>query len=48
MVNDLGMKVVSSHASFMPEQSRQVIDAHLELGFLCRISMDINARKTNP
>jgi sugar phosphate isomerase/epimerase len=32
MVNDLGMKVVSSHASFMPEQGRQVIDAHLELG----------------
>jgi len=32
MVNDLGMKVVSSHASFIPEQSRQVIDAHLELG----------------
>ncbi len=32
MVNDLGMKVVSSHVSFMPEQSRQVIDAHLELG----------------
>jgi len=32
MVVDLGMEVISSHAGFTPEQSRQVIDAHLELG----------------
>jgi sugar phosphate isomerase/epimerase len=32
MVHDLGMEVISSHVGFTPEQSRQVIDAHLELG----------------
>jgi sugar phosphate isomerase/epimerase len=32
MVNDLGMKVVSSHVAFSPENSQEVIDAHLELG----------------
>jgi sugar phosphate isomerase/epimerase len=32
MVTDLGMEVVSSHVSFTPENSRAVIDAHLELG----------------
>jgi sugar phosphate isomerase/epimerase len=32
MVEDLGMTLVSSHVGFSPEQSRQVVDAHLELG----------------
>jgi sugar phosphate isomerase/epimerase len=32
MVDDLGMKLVSSHAGIELEQSSQVIDAHLELG----------------
>jgi sugar phosphate isomerase/epimerase len=32
MVNDLGMKMISSHCGFKPEESRQVIDSHLELG----------------
>lgn len=31
-VSDLGMEMISSHVSFAPEQSKQVIDAHLELG----------------
>jgi sugar phosphate isomerase/epimerase len=32
MVDDLGMKLISSHVAIKPEQSQQVIDAHLELG----------------
>jgi sugar phosphate isomerase/epimerase len=32
MVDDLGMKVISSHAGITPEESRQAIDAHSELG----------------
>jgi sugar phosphate isomerase/epimerase len=31
LVNGLGMQLISSHVSFSPEQSKQVIDAHLEL-----------------
>jgi len=32
IVNDLGMKLISSHVAFNKNQSQQVIDAHLELG----------------
>jgi sugar phosphate isomerase/epimerase len=32
MVEDLGMKLISSHATFEPEQQRLAIDAHAELG----------------
>jgi sugar phosphate isomerase/epimerase len=32
MVEDLGMKMISSHASFIPDQQQLAIDAHLELG----------------
>jgi sugar phosphate isomerase/epimerase len=32
MVDDLGMKLISSHVAIKPEQSQQAIDAHLELG----------------
>lgn len=32
LVTDLGMQVVSSHCSFKSDNSKQVIDAHLELG----------------
>ena len=32
MAEDLGMRLVSSHVAFNPEQASQVIDAHLELG----------------
>lgn len=32
MVNELGMKLISSHVAFNKDQSQQVIDAHLELG----------------
>jgi sugar phosphate isomerase/epimerase len=32
MVSGLGMEVVSSHVAFSPENSQEVIDAHLELG----------------
>jgi sugar phosphate isomerase/epimerase len=32
MVEDLGMKMISSHASIAPDQQQLAIDAHLELG----------------
>jgi sugar phosphate isomerase/epimerase len=32
LVTDLGMQVVSSHCSFKSDESKQVVDAHLELG----------------
>ncbi|NTV83114.1 MAG: TIM barrel protein [Bacteroidales bacterium] len=32
MVENLGMKLISSHVAINPEQSQQAIDAHLELG----------------
>jgi len=32
MVEDLGMRLISSHATFEPEQQQQAIDAHTDLG----------------
>lgn len=32
MVDDLGMQMISSHATFEPEQQQQAIDAHARLG----------------
>lgn len=48
IVEDLGMELVSSHATFSPDQQRQVIDAHAVLGvkYLVYPVLPVEGRET--